>query len=81
MDTSSKKMVIRRPPGGPNVLPVFFSMSESMDSWNMRGMVADEKLIFLSIISSVLNLSVNWYTVADLAVPEPPRTMTDLFRP
>jgi hypothetical protein len=81
MDTSSTNTVIFFPPGGPNDLPPRLSSSASMLSWNMPGVVADEKLTRFRTRTAGSNERKNMSAVDVLAVPGPPSSSTGLRTP
>mmetsp|Transcript_12418 Transcript_12418/g.43887 ORF Transcript_12418/g.43887 Transcript_12418/m.43887 type:complete len:279 (-) Transcript_12418:392-1228(-) len=80
MARSSTKTVMLLPAGGPKFLPPCLSSSPSTAAWNMPGVVALEKLIFLSSMLSGRNVSKNAPAVEDFAVPDPPATSTGVRR-
>lgn len=47
-------------------------MRTSTASWNMPGVVSDEKLITLNIVCSETKLFENWVIIFVFAVPGPP---------
>jgi hypothetical protein len=72
IEISSMNTVIILPPGGVNVLTYFFSTSASIDSWKLNGVVALEKLILFTSITSESNLPVYIMQTEVLAVPGDP---------
>lgn len=72
MEMSSMKTIIFFPPGGPKVRPWRFSTDPSTENWKMLGVVRDEKVMALLVISSGLSALVNCITTVVLAVPGPP---------
>mmetsp|Transcript_12389 Transcript_12389/g.29150 ORF Transcript_12389/g.29150 Transcript_12389/m.29150 type:complete len:222 (+) Transcript_12389:2074-2739(+) len=76
--TSSMKMTIFLPPGGPKVRPCRFSTHPSMVRWKMTGVVALEKDSFLKpvVVGSCLPSTDRMMLV--LAVPGPPTSSTGL---
>ena len=66
------------PPGGPKVRPCRFSTLPSTLNWKMLGVVSDENVIDLDVISSGFSLPMNCCTTVVFAVPGPPTSSVAL---